>query len=122
MHEAVIVDCMRTAVGKAPRGTLKNTRPDDMAAAVIGELLKRHPQVPVDEIDDVILGCANPEAESGMNMARVAALRAGLPDTVPGVTINRFCSSGLQAIAMAADRIRAGGAQIMIAGGAESMS
>ncbi len=95
MNEAVIVDCLRTAVGKAPRGTLKNTRPDDMAAAVFDELLKRHPQVPKAEIDDVILGCAMPEAESGMNMARIAALRAGLPDTVPGVTINRFCSSGL---------------------------
>jgi acetyl-CoA acyltransferase len=122
MNEAVIIDCMRTAVGKAPRGTLKNTRPDDMAAAVFNKLLERHPQVLKSEIDDVILGCANPEAESGMNMARVAALRAGLPDTVPGVTINRFCSSGLQAIAMAAERIRSGGADIIIAGGAESMS
>src|SRR6267378_575568 len=122
MNEAVIVDCLRTAVGESGRGTLKNTRPDDMAAAVFDDLLKRHPQVNKAEIDDVILGCANPEAESGMNMARVAALRAGLPDTVPGVTINRFCSSGLQAIAMAADRIRSGGAEIIIAGGAESMS
>jgi acetyl-CoA acyltransferase len=122
MNEAVIIDCMRTAVGKAPRGSLKNTRPDDMAAAVFNKLLERHPQVSKAEIDDVILGCANPEAESGMNMARVAALRAGLPETVPGVTINRFCSSGLQAIAMAAERIRSGGADIIIAGGAESMS
>ena len=122
MNEAVIIDCMRTAVGKAPRGTLKNTRPDDMAAAVFEKLLERHPQVSKADIDDVILGCANPEAESGMNMARVAALRAGLPDTVPGVTINRFCSSGLQAIAMAAERIRSGGADVIIAGGAESMS
>jgi acetyl-CoA acyltransferase len=122
MNEAVIIDCMRTAVGKAPRGSLKNTRPDDMAAAVFDKLLERHPQVSKAEIDDVILGCANPEAESGMNMARVAALRAGLPDTVPGVTINRFCSSGLQAIAMAAERIRSGGADIILAGGAESMS
>ena len=120
--EAVIIDSLRTAIGKAPRGTLRTTRPDDLAAKVIQALLKKYPQVPVDEIDDVILGCANPEAESGMNMARVAALRAGLPDMVPGVTINRFCSSGLQAIAMAADRIRAGSAQIIIAGGAESMS
>lgn len=109
-------------MGKAPKGTLRNTRPDDLAATVIQALLKRYPQVPVDEIDDVILGCANPEAESGMNMARIAALRAGLPDSVPGVTINRFCSSGLQAIAMAADRIRAGSARIIIAGGAESLS
>ncbi len=122
MREAVIIDCLRTPVGKAPRGSLKNTRPDDLAALVFQALLKKYPQVPVDEIDDVILGCASPEAESGMNMARVAALRAGLPDIVPGVTINRFCSSGLQSIAMAADRIRAGGAQIILAGGAESMS
>ena len=122
MHEAVIVDCLRTAVGKAPRGTLKYTRPDDMAAAVIAELMKRHPQLPASEIDDVIMGCATPEAESGMNVARVAALRAGLPDTVPGVTINRFCSSGLQSIAMAAERIRSGGAECILAGGCESMS
>ena len=122
MQEAVIIDCLRTPVGKAPKGTLRNTRPDDLAALVFQALLKKYPQVPVDEIDDVILGCANPEAESGMNVARIAALRAGLPDSVPGVTINRFCSSGLQAITMAADRIRSGGAQIIIAGGAESLS
>jgi len=122
MQEAVIIDCLRTAVGKSGRGTLKNTRPDDMAAAVFDDLLKRHPQVNKSEIDDVILGCATPEAESGMNMARVAALRAKFPDSVPGVTINRFCSSGLQAIAMAAEKIRSGGAEIIIAGGAESMS
>jgi acetyl-CoA acyltransferase len=93
-----------------------------MAAAVFEELLKRHPQVQKTEIDDVILGCASPEAESGMNMARVVVLRAGLPDSVPAVTINRFCSSGLQAIAMAAEKIRSGGAEIILAGGAESMS
>jgi acetyl-CoA acyltransferase len=122
MQEAVIINCVRTAVGKSGRGTLKNTRPDDMAAAVFDDLLKRHPQVNKSEIDDVILGCATPEAESGMNMARVSALRAGFPDTVPGVTINRFCSSGLQAIAMAAEKIRSGGAEIVIAGGSESMS
>jgi len=122
MQDAVIVDCLRTAVGKAPKGTLRNTRPDDLAAAVIKALLERYPQVPKEEVDDVILGCAMPEAEQGMNMARVTALRAGLPDIVPGVTINRFCSSGLQSIAMAADRIRAGSAQIILAGGAESMS
>ncbi len=120
--EAVIVDCLRTAVGKAPRGTLRNTRPDDLAAIVMRRLLKKYPAVAPAEIDDVILGCAMPEAESGMNMARLASMRAGLPDSVPGVTINRFCSSGLQSIAMAADRIRSGGAQIVIAGGAESMS
>ncbi|MCC6537947.1 MAG: acetyl-CoA C-acyltransferase [Bryobacterales bacterium] len=122
MPEAVIVDCLRTAVGKAPRGALRHTRPDDMAAAVIRALLDKYPQVPADEIDDVILGCAMPEGEQGMNMARVAALRAGLPDIVPAVTINRFCSSGLQSIAMAADRIRAGSASMILAGGAESMS
>ncbi|MGH9630021.1 MAG: acetyl-CoA C-acyltransferase [Bryobacteraceae bacterium] len=122
MQEAVVVDCLRTAVGKASRGTLRNTRPDDMAAAVFRGLLDKYPQVRPDEVDDVILGCAMPEAESGMNMARIAAMRAGLPDIVPGVTINRFCSSGLQSIAMAADRIRAGSAQIILAGGSESMS
>ena len=122
MNQAVIIDCLRTPVGKAPKGTLRTTRPDDLAAIVIRRLLEKYPAVAPDEIDDVILGCANPEGESGMNMARVAALRAGLPDAVPGVTINRFCSSGLQAIAMAADRIRSGSAQIIIAGGAESMS
>src|SRR5580704_3132888 len=122
MNEAVIVDCMRTAVGKAPRGTLKNTRPDDLAAAVFTKLLEKNPAIQKSDIDDVILGCANPEAESGMNVARIASMRAGLPDTVPGVTINRFCSSGLQAIAMAAEKIRSGGAEILLAGGAESMS
>lgn len=122
MEQAVVVDCLRTAVGKSGRGTLKNTRPDDMAAAVIRRLLEKYREVAPDEVDDVILGCAMPEAESGMNMARIAGLRAGLPDMVPGVTINRFCSSGLQAIAMAADRIRSGSAQIIFAGGAESMS
>jgi len=122
MQEAVIVDCLRTAVGKAPRGALRQTRPDDLAATVIRGLLARYPQVPAEEIDDVILGCAMPEGESGMNMARIAALRAGLPDMVPGVTINRFCSSGLQAIAMAAERILSRSAEIVVAGGSESMS
>ncbi len=122
MREAVIVDCVRTAVGKAGRGALKNTRPDDLAAFAIQDLLKRHPQVGKADIDDVILGCAMPEGEAGLNMARIAALRAGLPASAPGVTINRFCASGLQSIAMAADRIRAGAAGIIVAGGAESMS
>ncbi|MBM3811390.1 MAG: acetyl-CoA C-acyltransferase [Acidimicrobiia bacterium] len=122
MQEAVIVDCLRTAVGKAGRGALQNTRPDDLAATVIRALMEKYPQVPADEVDDVILGCAMPEAESGMNMARVASLRAGLPDLVPAVTVNRFCSSGLQSIAMAAEKIRSGGAHIVIAGGSESMS
>src|SRR5580698_5088212 len=120
--EAVILDCLRTPVGKAPKGSLRNTRPDDLAALVIRRLLEKHPAIAPEEIDDVILGCAMPEAESGMNIARIAALRAGLPDSVPGMTINRFCSSGLQAIALAADRIRSGSADILIAGGAESMS
>jgi acetyl-CoA acyltransferase len=122
MQEAVIVDCVRTAVGKAPKGTLRNTRPDDLGAFVIRALLERYPQVPLDEVDDVVLGCAMPEGESGSNMARQSALRAGLPDYVPAMTINRFCSSGLQSIALAAERIRSGGAEIVIAGGAESMS
>jgi acetyl-CoA acyltransferase len=122
MPEAVIVDCLRTPIGKAPRGALRNTRPDDMAAAVIRALFDRYPQVAPDEIEDVVLGCAMPEAESGTNMARMAALRAGLPVSVTGVTINRFCSSGLQSIAMAADRIRGGGAHGILAGGSESMS
>jgi acetyl-CoA acyltransferase len=122
MQEAVIIDCLRTAVGKAPRGALRTSRPDDLAGAVISRLLEKHPEISKDEIEDVVLGCAMPEAESGNNMARCVALRAGLPDMVTGMTINRFCSSGLQAIALAADRIRCGGAHIVIAGGAETMS
>ena len=122
MNEAVIVAGLRTAVGKAPRGTLRTTRPDDMAAEVISSLLKRTPGVSPESIDDVILGCAMPEAESGANVARIAALRAGLPDSVPAVTVNRFCSSGSQTIAMAAERIMAGMAEQIIAGGTESMS
>ena len=122
MQDAVVIDCVRTAVGKAPRGALRHTRPDDLAAYAIKAVLERHPDIPVEDVEDVILGCAMPEAESGLNMARIAALRAGLPDSVPGMTINRFCSSGLQAIALAAERIQAGAAQTMIAGGSESMS
>jgi acetyl-CoA acyltransferase len=121
MPEAVIIDCLRTPVGKAPRGTLRSTRPDDLGALVIQALLDKYPAAK-DAIEDVILGCAMPEGESGSNMARQSALRAGLPDSVPAMTINRFCSSGLQAIALAADRIRAGSADAIIAGGAESMS
>jgi acetyl-CoA acyltransferase len=121
MPEAVIVDCLRTAVGKAPRGSLRNVRPDDLAATVIAALLARYPAAK-DAIEDVILGCAMPEGKAGNNMARVAALRAGLPDSVPAMTINRFCSSGLQAIALAAERIRAGSADAILAGGSESMS
>jgi acetyl-CoA acyltransferase len=122
MQEAVIIDCLRTPVGKAPRGALRDVRPDDLAAHILRALLVAYPQVSPDEIDDVILGCATPEGESGYNIARMSLIRAGLPDSVPGVTINRFCSSGLQAIAMAADRIRSGGAHIILAGGVESMS
>ena len=122
MNEAVIVAGLRTAVGKAPRGTLRTTRPDDMAAEVIAALMKRAPGLAPDTIDDVILGCATPEGESGPNVARIAALRAGLPDSVPAVTVNRFCSSGSQTIAMAAERIMAGMAEQIIAGGTESMS
>ena len=122
MTQAVIIYFLRTPVGKSGKGSLRAVRSDDLAAAVIRALLVKHPQVAPAEIDDVILGCAMPEGEQGMNMARIAALAAGLPVTVPAVTINRFCSSGLQAIAMAAEKIRAGAAEIVIAGGAESMS
>src|SRR5215471_3955569 len=121
MPEPVIIDCLRTAVGKAPRGALRNTRPDDLGALAIRAVLDRHPAAK-DHVEDVILGCAMPEGEAGANMARQSALRAGLPDAVSAMTINRFCSSGLQAIALAADRIRAGSADIIIAGGSESMS
>jgi acetyl-CoA acyltransferase len=122
MREAVIVSIARTAVGKAPRGTLRNTRPDDMAAAVIQEILRRVPGLDPNEIEDVILGCAMPEAEQGNNVARVASLRAGLPVTCSAMTVNRFCSSGLQAIALAAERIMAGFAEVIVAGGTETMS
>jgi acetyl-CoA acyltransferase len=122
MHEAVIVSAVRTATGKAPSGTLRGTRPDEIAAAVITEVLRRAPALDPSEIDDVILGCAMPEAEQGLNVARIASLRAGLPVTVSAVTINRFCSSGLQAIAFAAERIMCGSASAILAGGTESMS
>jgi acetyl-CoA acyltransferase len=122
MKEAVIVSIARTAVGKAPRGTLRNTRPDDMAAAAISEALRRVPGLDAGEIEDVILGCAMPEAQQGSNVARIASLRAGLPVTCSAMTINRFCSSGLQAIALAAERIMAGFGEVIIAGGTESMS
>lgn len=121
-HEPVIVAATRTAVGKAKRGSLATVRPDEMAAAVIRDLLKRVEALNPAEIDDVILGCAFPEGEQGMNMARMVSLRAGLPNSVPAETINRFCSSGLQSISHAAFAIMAGQAQVMIAGGAESMS
>jgi len=122
MKEAVIVSAVRTAVGKAPKGTLRNTRPDEMGGAVIKEAMARVPGLEASEIEDVIMGCAMPEAEQGMNVARAAAIRAGLPVETSAMTINRFCSSGLQSIAMAADRIRSGGAETIIAGGLETMS
>src|ERR1035437_8037871 len=122
MPDAVIVSAIRTPVGRAYKGSLRFTRPDDLAALAIKEALARVPGLDPQEIDDVILGCAMPEGEQGMNVARIASELAGLPDSVPGMTINRFCSSGLQAIAMAAERIRAGAAHTLIAGGSESMS
>jgi acetyl-CoA acyltransferase len=122
MKEAVIVSAVRTAVGKAPNGALRATRPDDMAAVVIDEVLRRAPGLDRADVDDVILGCAMPEAEQGLNVARIASLRAGLPVSASAVTINRFCASGLQAIAFAAERILAGTATAIIAGGTESMS
>jgi acetyl-CoA acyltransferase len=122
MPEAVIVSAVRTAVGKAPKGTLRNMRPDDMAAAAIREAVRRVPGLTDEEIDDVIIGCAMPEAEQGMNVARIASLRAGLPVSTSAMTVNRFCSSGLQSIALAAERIMAGFAQTIVAGGTESMS
>src|SRR5687768_14151218 len=122
MQDAVIVSAVRTAVGKAPTGTLRGTRPDELAAAVIGEALRRVPSLDPAAIDDVILGCAMPEAEQGLNVARIASLRAGIPVSASAVTVNRFCSSGLQAIAFAAERIMCGAATAVVAGGTESMS
>ncbi len=122
MREVVIVSAVRTPVGKAYKGTLRTTRPDDLAAVAIKGALERVPQIDPKEIEDVIFGCAMPEAEQGMNVARIASLRAGLPVEISAMTINRFCSSGLQAIAMAAERIMAGGAEIVVAGGVESMT
>src|SRR5512146_2142632 len=122
MREVVIASSVRTAVGKAYKGTLRHTRPDDLAATAIRGALERVPQVDVREVEDVILGCAMPEAEQGMNVARIASLRAGLPVECSAMTVNRFCSSGLQAIAIAAERILAGAAEIIVAGGLESMT
>ncbi len=121
MRNAVLAFPVRTPVGKAPRGSLKDTRPDELAALVIREVVRRSGIDP-QEVEDVILGCAFPEAEQGMNVARVALIRAGLPYTVPGMTVNRFCASGLQAIAIAAERVMVGAADLIIAGGVESMS
>ena len=122
MKNAVVVSAVRTAVGKAPKGSLRNTRPDDLAAVAIRGALAQVPQLNPSEIEDVIIGCAMPEGEQGMNVARIAALRAGLPIESAAMTINRFCASGLQSIALAADRIRAGSGDVIIAGGTESMS
>src|SRR3981189_674066 len=122
MREVVLVSSIRTPVGRAFKGTLRATRPDELAAVAIKGALARVPQLDPKEIEDVILGCAMPEAEQGMNVARIASLRAGLPVEVSALTINRFCSSGLQAIAMAAERIMSGGAEVIVAGGTESMS
>jgi acetyl-CoA acyltransferase len=122
MPEAVIVSSVRTPVGRAFKGSLRATRPDDLAALAIKEALARVPGLEAKEIDDVILGCAMPEGEQGMNVARIASLRAGLPVETSAMTINRFCSSGLQAIALAAERVRGGSADVIVAGGTESMS
>ena len=122
MREAVIVSAVRTAVGKAPKGTLKNTRPDDLGAAAIKEAVARVPNLDINDIDDVIMGCAFPEAEQGMNVARTCMIEAGLSVATSAMTVNRYCSSGLQTIALAADRVRTGGADVIIAGGLETMS
>ncbi len=122
MTHAFIVAAVRTPVGKAPNGALRYTRPDEMAALVITEALRRVPAIDPSEVEDVILGCAMPEAEQGLNVARIASLRAGVPITASAVTVNRFCSSGLQAIAYGAGQIASGGAQVVVAGGTESMS
>ncbi len=122
VQEAYIVAATRTPVGKAPRGMFRNTRPDDLLAHVLKSVLAQAPSLDPASIGDVIVGCAMPEAEQGMNVARIALLLAGLPDSVPGMTVNRFCSSGVQAVALAADRIRLGEADVMLAAGVESMS
>ena len=122
MNEAVVVSAVRTAVGKAPKGTLRYTRPDELGAIAVKEAVARVPQLDPREIEDVIIGCAMPEAEQGQNVARLISLRAGLPVDAAAMTVNRFCASGLQTIALAAERIRSGGGDVLVAGGAESMS
>ena len=122
MREAVVVSAVRTAVGKAPKGMLKDTRPEDVAAMVVQEALSRATGLKVEEVEDIVLGCAFPESDQGLNLGRVVAMRAGFPFTIPGQTVNRFCSSGLQAIATAAYEIMVGAADVMIAGGVEFMS
>jgi len=122
MEDAVIVAGVRTAVGKAPRGTLKDVRPDELGALVVKSVVAKVPQLNPAEIDDVIIGCAFPEGEQGMNLGRIVSVRAGLPYSVPGMTVNRFCASGLQSIAIAAEKVRLGFADVVVAGGVESMS
>ena len=122
VQDAYIVAATRTPVGKAPRGMFRNTRPDDLLAHALKSVMAQAPSIDPAAVDDVIIGCAIPEAEQGMNVARIGLLLAGFPNTVSGVTVNRFCSSGLQAVSMAADRVRLGEADVMVAGGAESMS
>src|ERR687895_2939095 len=122
MKEAVVVSAVRTAVGRAPKGTLNVMRPDDMAAAAIEAALARVPGLDKNDVDDVVVGCAMPEGEQGLNVARIASLRAGVPVSASAVTVNRFCASGLQAIAFGAERIMCGSADVVIAGGTESMS
>lgn len=122
MQEALIVAVVRTPIGKSPRGSFRHTRPDELASVVLQAVLARCPEIDPEEVEDVILGCATPEGESGMNVARVSALRAGLPQSTPGATVNRFCASGLEAVAIACERIRSGDAEVMIAGGVESMT
>ena len=122
MSEAVIVAGVRTAVGKGGKGSFAHVRPDSLAAHTVREILKRAPGAKAADLEDLILGCAMPEAEQGMNIARLVGLMAGLPESVPGMTINRYCSSGLQSIALASDRINLGDAEAMLAGGLESMS
>src|ERR1035438_1971747 len=122
MRNAVVVSAVRTPAGKAPKGTLRATRPDDLAALAIRAALERAPNLDAKDVEDVILGCAMPEAEQGLNVARIASLRAGLPVEAAAMTVNRFCASGIQSIAIAAERIRGGGADVIVAGGTESMS
>src|SRR5688500_9617656 len=122
IQDAYIVAATRTPVGKAPRGVFRNTRPDDMLAHVLRSVTAQAPGIDVGRIEDAVIGCAMPEGEQGMNVARIGVLLAGLPDTVAAQTINRFCSSGLQAVALAADQVRLGNADLVLAGGTESMS
>ena len=122
MKEAYIVSSVRTAIGKAPRGTLHNVRPDDLGATAVQGAIAKVPGLKPELIDDVMMGCAFPEGEQGFNLGRIVAQRAGLPDSVPGCTVNRFCASGLQTIAMASQAIMTGQAEVIVAGGAESMS